>query len=76
MEQLSIKIANILLRNKYIEEAMYSVYQYGIQMAFEVGCSFIMSIIICCACGQMIDGIIFFWSIYTIKVILGWISYE
>ena len=39
MEQLSIKIANILLRNKYIEEAMYSVYQYGIQMAFEVGCS-------------------------------------
>lgn len=52
MEQLSIKIANILLRNKYIEEAMYSVYQYGIQMAFEVGCSFIMSIIICCACGQ------------------------
>ena len=60
MEQLSIKIANILLRNKYIEEAMYSVYQYGIQMAFEVGCSFIMSIIICCACGQMIDGIIFF----------------
>ena len=47
-----------------IEEAMYSVYQYGIQMAFEVGCSFIMSIIICCACGQMIDGIIFLEYLY------------
>lgn len=71
MEQLSIKIANILLRNKYIEEAMYSVYQYGIQMAFEVGCSFIMSIIICCACGQMIDGIIFFGVFIPLRSYLG-----
>lgn len=70
-EQKSIKIANILLRNKYIEEAMYSVYQYGIQMAFEVGCSFIMSIIICCACGQMIDGIIFFGVFIPLRSYLG-----
>lgn len=43
----------------------------GIQMAFEVGCSFIMSIIICCACGQMIDGIIFFGVFIPLRSYLG-----
>lgn len=40
-------------------------------MAFEVGCSFIMSIIICCACGQMIDGIIFFGVFIPLRSYLG-----
>lgn len=71
MEKLSIKMANLLVKKKYIEEKMYSIYQYGLQMALEIGCSFITSIIICCLWGKVIEGIIFFVVFIPLRSYLG-----
>ncbi len=71
MEKLSIRMANLLVRKKYIEEKMYSIYQYGLQMALEIGCSFITSIIICCIWGKIIEGIIFFVVFIPLRSYLG-----
>ena len=60
MEKLSIRIADLLLEKQYIEESMYNIYQYGMQMALEIGLSFITSIVICCIWGKIAEGIIFF----------------
>ena len=60
MEKLSIRIADLLLEKQYIEESMYNIYQYGMQMALEIGLSFITSIVICCIWRKIAEGIIFF----------------
>ena len=59
MEKISIVMVNILVKKKIIEETVHSIYQYGLQMALEIGCSFITSIIICCLWGKVIEGTIF-----------------
>lgn len=46
MKKISIRIADLLLRKHHIEESMYNIYQYGLQMTLEIGCSFITSIIV------------------------------
>ena len=33
MEKLSIRIADLLLEKQYIEESMYNIYKYGMQIA-------------------------------------------
>lgn len=71
MEKASIKIADILLKKQYIEESMYDVYQYGMQMALEIGLSFITSIVICCLWGKIIEGIIFFAVFIPLRSFLG-----
>ena len=40
MEKLSIRIADLLLKKQCIEESMYNIYQYGMQMTLEIGLSF------------------------------------
>ena len=60
MEKLSIRIADLLLEKQYIEESMYNIYQYGMQMTLEIGLSFITSIVICCIWRKIAEGIIFF----------------
>lgn len=52
MKKISIRIADLLLRKHHIEESMYNIYQYGLQMTLEIGCSFITSIIVCCIWGK------------------------
>ncbi len=71
MEKVSIKIADILLKKHYIEESMYNVYQYGMQMALEIGFSFITSIVICCLWGKIVEGIIFFAVFIPLRSFLG-----
>lgn len=38
MKKISIRIADLLLRKHHIEESMYNIYQYGLQMTLEIGC--------------------------------------
>lgn len=71
MEKLSIRLANLLLKKHCIEESMHSIYQYGLQMILEVGCSFITSIIICCLCGMIVEGIVFFSVFIPLRSYLG-----
>ena len=71
MEKISEKITNILLDKKYIEQSMYEIYKYGIMMLFEIMLSFITSIIISCAMGMFIEGIIFLAVFIPIRSYLG-----
>ena len=71
MENISKKLSDLLLENHYIEKSQYPIYQYGLQMAFEIGFSFISSIIICCICGKIIEGIIFFITFIPLRSYLG-----
>ena len=71
MEKLSIRIADLLLKKQYIEESMYNIYQYGMQMALEIGLSFITSIVICCIWGKIAEGIIFFAIFIPLRSYLG-----
>lgn len=71
MEKLSIKVADHLLKNRYIEESMYNVYQYGMQMALEIGLSFFTSVVICCIWGKVAEGIIFFAVFIPLRSYLG-----
>lgn len=71
MEKISIRVADILLKKEYIEHSKYSIYQYGIQMMLEVGCSFITSAIICCFWGKIIEGLIFFGIFIPLRSYLG-----
>ena len=71
MENLSIRLANLLLKKHCIEESMHSIYQYGLQMILEIGCSFITSIIICCLCGMIVEGIVFFSIFIPLRSYLG-----
>lgn len=71
MEELSIKIANLLLSKRFIEESQYSIYQYGMQMALEIGFSFITSTIICYIWGKVVEGIIFFSIFIPLRSYLG-----
>lgn len=71
MEKLSIRIADLLLKKHYIEESMYNIYQYGMQMALEIGLSFITSVVICCIWGKIVEGIIFFVIFIPLRSYLG-----
>lgn len=71
MEKLSIRITNLLLVKHYIEESQYSIYQYGMQMALEVGLSFITSAIICYIWGKIVEGVIFFSIFIPLRSYLG-----
>lgn len=71
MEKVSIKIADILLRKHYIEKPMYNIYRYGMQMVLEIGVSFITSIVICCLCKKVVEGIIFFAVFIPLRSFLG-----
>lgn len=71
MEKLSIRIADLLLKKQYIEESMYNIYQYGMQMTLEIGLSFITSIVICCIWGKIAEGIIFFAIFIPLRSYLG-----
>lgn len=71
MEEISIKATDVLLKKNYIEESMYSIYQYGIQMALEIGCSFITSVIICFMWGKVMEGILFFVVFIPLRTFLG-----
>ena len=71
MEKLSIRIADLLLEKQYIEESMYNIYQYGMQMALEIGLSFITSIFICCIWRKIAEGIIFFAIFIPLRSYLG-----
>lgn len=71
MEKISMKIADILFRNDYIEDSMYSIYQYGMQVALEIGCSIFVSIIISCLLGMPIEGFIFFAVFIPLRSYLG-----
>lgn len=71
MERLSIRIADLLLREQYISEERYSIYQYGMQVALEIGCSFISSILICCLWGKVVEGMIFFAAFIPLRSYLG-----
>lgn len=71
MEKLSIKVADLLLKNQYIEESMYNIYQYGMQMALEMGLSFVTSVAICCIWGRVAEGIIFFAVFIPLRSYLG-----
>lgn len=71
MEKISNRIADLLLKKHYIEEAMFSIYQYGIQMTLEIGLSFVTSIVICCLWGKVLEGIIFFAVFIPLRSYLG-----
>lgn len=71
MEKLSIRIADLLLKKHYIVESMYNIYQYGMQMALEIGLSFITSVVICCIWGKIVEGIIFFVIFIPLRSYLG-----
>lgn len=71
MEKISVRIAKLLLSKHFIEESMYSIYQYGMQMALEIGFSFITSMIICYIWGKVIEGIIFFSIFIPLRSYLG-----
>lgn len=71
MEKLSIRITEFLLKKQYIEESMYNIYQYGMQMTLEMGFSFITSVFICCMWGKIIEGIIFFVIFIPLRSYLG-----
>lgn len=71
MEKLSIKITNHLLSKQLIEESMYSIYQYGMQMALEIGLSLITSAIICLIWGKVVEGLIFFVIFIPMRSYLG-----
>ena len=71
MKKISIRIADLLLRKHHIEESMYNIYQYGLQMTLEIGCSFITSIIVCCIWGKVIEGILFFVIFIPLRSYLG-----
>ena len=71
MERLSIKIVDILLKKHYIEKSMYNIYKYGMQMTLEVGLSFITSVVICCLCGKVVEGVIFFTIFIPLRSFLG-----
>ena len=71
MEKLAIKIADLLLKKKYIEESMYNIYQYGMQIALEIGLSFLTSVVICCVWGKIMEGIIFFAVFIPLRSYLG-----
>lgn len=71
MEELSIKITNLLLGKHYIDESMYSIYQYGMQMALEIGLSFMTSAIICYIWGKVVEGLIFFLIFIPLRSYLG-----
>lgn len=71
MKKISIRIADLLLRKHHIEESMYNIYQYGLQMTLEIGCSFITSIIVCYIWGKVIEGILFFVIFIPLRSYLG-----
>lgn len=71
MEKLSIRITNLLLGKQLIEKSMYSIYQYGMQMALEIGFSFITSAIICYIWGKVVEGLIFFLIFIPLRSYLG-----
>lgn len=71
MERLSVKIVDILLKKHYIEESMYNIYKYGMQMTLEVGFSFITSVVICCLCDKVAEGVIFFTVFIPLRSFLG-----
>ncbi|MCM1090610.1 MAG: accessory gene regulator B family protein [Butyrivibrio sp.] len=71
MKNLSIKIADVLLKKQYIEAAMYPIYQYGVQMVLEIGFSMLTSLFLCCLWGKMIEGIIFFAIFIPLRSFLG-----
>lgn len=71
MEELSIRITNLLLGKQFIEESQYSIYQYGMQMALEIGLSFITSAIICYIWGKVVEGFIFFSIFIPLRSYLG-----
>lgn len=71
MEKLSIKIADLLLKRRYIEDSMYNIYQYGMQVALETGFSFITSAVICWIWGKIVEGIIFFAIFIPLRSYLG-----
>ena len=50
---------------------MYNIYKYGMQMALEVGFSFITSVVICCLCDKIVEGIIFFTVFIPLRSFLG-----
>lgn len=50
---------------------MYNIYQYGMQVALEIGLSFITSIVICCIWGKIAEGIIFFAIFIPLRSYLG-----
>lgn len=71
MEKLAIKIADLLLKKKYIENSMYNIYQYGMQIALEIGLSFLASVVICCVWGKVMEGIVFFAVFIPLRSYLG-----
>lgn len=50
---------------------MYDIYQYGMQMALELGFSFITSVVLCCIWGKIVEGIIFFAIFIPLRSYLG-----
>ena len=76
MEKLSYRIANLLLKKQYIEESMYDIYRYGMQMTLEIGFSFFTCIIICHLLGMLAEGLIFFLIFIPLRSYLGGVHME
>ena len=71
MRELSIKIMNAIFEDNGLDKSMYSVYQYGIQMALEIGCSFVTSVLICYIYRMLVEGFVFFLIFIPIRSYLG-----
>ncbi len=71
MKKLSEKITDYLYSQQVIPESMRSVYQYGMQMALEIGCSVIASIFIISLFHMYVEGLLFFAVFIPFRSYLG-----
>lgn len=71
MDYLSRRIADFWIKKHEIETEQYEIYRYGTQMALEMGCAMIASIMIMIYFHMFIEGILFFCVFMPLRSYFG-----
>lgn len=71
MEKIADRIAQMLIRERIIDNSMLEIYQYGLIRMLELGGAVLTSLLICLGMGMVKEGIVFFAFFIPLRSYLG-----
>lgn len=71
MEKIANRIAQMLVRERIIDNSMLEIYQYGLVRMLELGGAVLTSLLICLGIGMVKEGIIFLAFFIPLRSYLG-----